>query len=454
MVLALYYPCTGLIRSGGRRLTRMWGLDIMPAAMKVDLLIHHAAQLVTCASPNAPKRGSGLADVGLIPNGALAVADGEIVAVGPSRDLEAEYTARATLDASGKVVCPGFVDPHTHLVYAGDRVAEFEMRIRGATYMQIMQAGGGIVSTSRATRSASVEELVAASRPRLDAMLSLGTTTAEVKTGYGLDARSELNMLRAIAALDATHPVELAPTFLGAHAVPPEYEGHADEYLDLVIGEMLPQVADWYRASAFAARRVPLFCDVFCEANVFDRQQSERVLKAGLGHGLPAKIHADEFESLAGVALAVELGAVSADHLDVTPLAEIEALAASSTLGVVLPAVNFNLGASHFADARAMIDAGVALALATDVNPGSAPCPSLPLVMAIACRYQRILPAEALNASTINAAHAIGLGERVGSIEVGKQADLLIVDAPDYRCLAYQFGANLVGQVIKQGRLI
>jgi len=395
-----------------------------------------------------------MADVGLIYDGALAVTDGEIVAVGSTSDVLAGYSAREMVDASGKVVCPGFVDPHTHVVYAGDRVAEFEMRIQGATYMQIMRAGGGIVSTTKATQAASVEELVAASRPRLDTMLALGTTTAEVKTGYGLDSQSELKMLQAIAALDAAHPIDLIPTFLGAHAVPPEYGERTDEYVDVVIDEMLPQVTQWYRQSRFVSRRVPLFCDVFCEAGVFDQDQSRRVLEAGLSHALPAKIHADEFQTLGGVALAVELGAVSADHLDVTPGAEIEMLAASNTMGVVLPAVNFNLGGSHFAAARAMIDSGVALALATDINPGSAPCPSMPLVMAIASRYQRLLPAEALNASTINAAHAIGLGDRVGSIEVGKQADLLIVDAPDYRHLAYQFGTSLVERVIKRGQLL
>ena len=420
--------------------------------MKVDLLVQRANQLVTCASSNGPKRGSAMADVGLIPDGAVAVADGRIVAVGPTDDVLAEYSARRMVDASGKVVCPGFIDAHTHVVYAGDRVAEFEMRIQGATYMEIMQAGGGIVSTTQATRAATVEELVAESRARLDTMLTLGTTTAEVKTGYGLNPQSELKMLQATAALDAAHPADLVPTFLGAHAVPSAYTGRTGEYVDVVISEMLPQVAEWYHQSSFAPRRVPLFCDVFCEAGVFDQDQSRRVLEAGSSHGLPAKIHADEFKTLGGVALAVALGAVSADHLDVTPPAEIEALAASPTVGVVLPAVNFNLGSSHFADARAMIDAGVALALATDINPGSAPCPSMPLAMAIACRYQRLLPAEALNASTINAAYAIGLGDRTGSIEVGKQADLLIVNAPDYRHLAYQYGANLVERVIKRGQ--
>ncbi len=422
--------------------------------MHVDILIHSASQLVTCASPGGPKRGAALAEVGLMTDGAMAVADGEIVAVGPTSELRADYTAPETIDATGKVVCPGFVDPHTHVVYAGDRTAEFELRIRGATYMEIMAAGGGIVSTMAATRAASVTQLVTESRPRLDTMLALGTTTVEVKSGYGLNTTSELNMLRAIAALDANHPADLIPTFLGAHAMPPEYKDRPDEYVDLVIDEMLPAAADWYENSKLKTQNSKLFCDVFCEAGVFDRAQSQRVLQAGLSLGMPAKIHADEFKTLGGVALAVELGAVSADHLDVTPPEEIEALAAADTVGVILPAVNFNLGSSHFAPARAMVEAGVALALATDINPGSAPCPSMPLVMALACRYQRLLPAEALNASTINAAYAIGLGERLGSLEAGKQADVLIVKAPDYRHLAYQFGFNLVERVIKRGRVL
>jgi imidazolonepropionase len=436
--------------------------------MEVDLLVHSGAQLVTCASPDRPKRGRAMADVGLIPDGAVAVEDGRIVACGPTPEVRADYSGRDTLDASDRVICPGLVDCHTHLVYAGDRVGEFDMRIRGATYMEILQAGGGILSTVKATRAATVEQLVAAARPRLDTMLALGTTTAEVKTGYGLDTRSELKMLETMAVLAGGkgilnagspprgHPVELVPTFLGAHAVPAEYQGRADEYLDLVVEEMLPAVSAWYGGSPFAGGggQMSLFCDVFCEEKVFDRFQSERVLRAGLERGLPAKIHADEFCSLGGAALAAELGAVSADHLDVTPADEIAALAASDTVGVVLPAVNFNLGSAHFADARAMIDAGMALSLATDLNPGSAPCPSLPLVMAIACRYQRLLPAEALNACTINAAHAIGLGDRIGSIEVGKQADMLILNRADYRHLAYQFGAVPVERVMKRGRLV
>ncbi len=421
--------------------------------MKVDLLIQNITQLATCASPDGLKRGDAMLDVGLIENGALAVHEGHIVATGATKELRGRYTAEKTIDATGKVVCPGFVDPHTHVVYAGDRIDEFEMRIRGATYLEIMSAGGGIVSTMQATRQASVKQLAAETRPRLQAMLKLGTTTVEIKTGYGLDPDSELKMLQAIEALAKTSPADVVPTFLGAHAVPPEYKGRTDAYVDLVVEQMLPQAAAWYRDSWFSDQERPFFNDVFCERNAFDLAQSHRVLEAGQALGLAPKIHAGEFTALGGVTLAIELGAASADHLDVITETELEHLARSNTVGVMLPAVNFNLGSVDFADARALVDAGAAIALSTDINPGSAPCPSMPLVMALACRYQKLLPAEALNASTINAAHAIGLADLVGSIEVGKQADLLVIDALDYRHLAYQFGGNLVETVIKKGDL-
>ena len=421
---------------------------IMPRT--IDLLILNARQLLTCAS-DGPKRGEAMTDVGLIEDGAVAVQDGEIIAVGSSAELAARYESRTTIDAAGRVVTPGFVDPHTHVAYAGDRVAEFEMRIKGATYMEIMAAGGGIVSTMRAVREVSEEELAAETRHRLDEMLMLGTTTTEVKTGYGLSIEAEMKLLRAIEQLHDAHPMTLVPTFLGAHAVPPEFKGRTDAYVDLVVEEMIPAAADWYKASSFARQQSPFFCDVFCEAGVFDLAQSRRVLKAGLARGMAPKLHADEFENLGGVTLAVELGATSVDHLDVTPPDEIARLAASDTMGVVLPAVNFNLGSCHFADAREIIDAGAALALATDINPGSAPTPSMPMVMAIATRYQKLLPAEVLNASTINAAYAVGLGDRVGSLQAGKRADILIHGVSDYRHLAYEFGKNFVEMVIKDG---
>ncbi|MEN8173367.1 MAG: imidazolonepropionase [Chloroflexota bacterium] len=421
---------------------------------KVDLLIHNAGQVVTCASPDGPKRGLELLDVGMIEQGAVAVDDGKIIAVGKSAEIQDNFMGKESIDAGGRVVCPGFVDPHTHVVYAGDRIDEFEMRIKGTSYMEIMAAGGGIMSTTRAVRAASIDQLVAESRPRLDAMLHLGTTTAEVKSGYGLDTESELKMLKAIEALDQSHPMRLIPTFLGAHAVPQEYKDRTEAYVELVIEEMLPTVQAWYQRSSFYTSGTPLFCDVFCENNAFDLEQSRRILAAGSGLGMIPKIHADEFTNLGGVALAASLGAASVDHLDVTPSEAFAVLAQSNTVGVVLPAVNFNLGSDHFADARGLIDAGAAIALSTDINPGSAPCPSMTLVMAIATRYQNILPAEALNACTINAAHAVGLGDKIGSIEPGKEADLTIINSQDYRHLAYQFGENLIGTVIKAGQRI
>lgn len=417
--------------------------------LAVDLLIHSAAQVVTCAAPRGPKRGAELADVGEIAGGAVAVSDGEIVAVGATADLRSAYRAAHEIDAGGQVVCPGFIDAHTHLVFAGDRTQEFERKLQGASYMEILQAGGGILSTMRATRAASLQDLIGQARVRLHEMSRLGTTTVEIKSGYGLDTASEIKLLATAAALEAEPCCEVFPTFLGAHAVPPPFENQRDAYSQLVIEEMLPAVIAWHQGSALAAK--PLFCDVFCEPGAFDYAQTAAILHAAKRAGLPLKLHADEFVSQHGVPLAVALGATSVDHLDVTPAPDRTLLAGSPTVAVVLPAVNFHLGSRDFADARALIDTGAALALATDANPGSAPCLSLPLVMAIACRYQKLTPAEALNAVTINAAHALGQGHRLGSLAQGKQADLLIVDAPDYRHLAYWFGHNLVRRVLKRG---
>jgi imidazolonepropionase len=419
-----------------------------------SLIIHHARQLITCAGHGRSKRGAAMQDVGLIEDGAVAIRDGRITAVGPSDAILRAHTAAQTIDAAGRVVCPGFVDAHTHAVYAGDRVGEFEQRIRGASYMEILAASGGILNTMRATRAASVQSLIDTTRARLDAVLQLGTTTVEIKTGYGLDTATELKMLHVIEALAADHPVTIVPTFLGAHAVPPEYQDRPAEYTALVCEDMLPQAARWYQQSSFARRGSAFYVDVFCEQGAFDKAQAQRILEAGRALGMGIKAHVDEFKSLGGMTMAVALGAVSVDHLDVTGADEIAALARSETIGVVLPAVNFHLGSLHFANARAMIDAGAAVALATDLNPGSAPCFSMPLVMAMACRYQRLSPPEALNAATLNAAHAIGLGAALGSLEVGKQADMLILNVPDYRHLMYHLGGNPVETVIKRGAVV
>ncbi|MBE2232792.1 MAG: imidazolonepropionase [Anaerolinea sp.] len=418
-------------------------------------------QLLTCASPHGPKRGVALADPGLIEDGALACLEGQIVAVGRTADLLAmleDPDAAHIIDAAGKVVLPGFVDPHTHLLWAGDRVGEFEQRIAGASYMQIMQAGGGIMSTVRATRAASLDELIAQTLPRLDSLLTHGTTTAEVKTGYGLDLATELKMLDAIRLLDEEHPMDLIPTFMGAHAVPAEYQGRTDAFVDLVVSEMLPAIADLrytvetpdgvYTVAAAD------FCDVFCEAGVFDLAQTRRILEAARELGLGLKLHADEFEPIGGATLAVELGAVSADHLVRTTDEQLAALAASDVIAVSLPGTPFGLGHHDYTRARRLIELGGALALASDLNPGTCWCESMQFIVALACRMLKLTPAEAINAATINAAHALNLGRYVGSLEVGKQADVLVLDVPDYRHLGYRFGTNLVETVVKRGQMV
>jgi imidazolonepropionase len=419
--------------------------------IQTDLLIHSANQVcVIPAHDGGPQRGQALGDLGLIEDGAIAVSDGRIAAVGPSADLHATYTAETVIDASGRVVVPGFVDPHTHVLWAGDRANEFEQRIAGATYMEIMAAGGGIVATMKATRAASVDELVAQTRPRLDRMLALGSTTVEVKTGYGLDTASELKALDAILQLDAEHPVDLVPTFLGAHAIPPEYKGRTDDYVALVIDEMLPAVRQWTQEKG---NRYP-FVDVFCEEGAFDLDQSRRILERAQVMGFPLKMHADEFAGLGGTALAVELGAVSADHLVCTPPADIAALGRGETIAVGLPCTPFGLNHHAYTPAGAILAAGGALALATDCNPGTAWCESMQFVMALACRAMKLAPAQALVAATLNAAFAVGRGDAVGSLEVDKTADILIMDAPDYRHLGYRFGGNTAGTVIKAGHIV
>ena len=421
--------------------------------MKVDLLVHSAAQLCTILSHRGgPQRGAALGDLGLIEDGAVAVKGGWIVAVGPTAEVRAQVSAAAReVDASGRVVCPGFVDPHTHLVWMGDRAAEFEMRLAGATYMEIMAAGGGIMSTVRATRRASVESLVAAMRPRLDRMLAHGSTTVEVKTGYGLETATELRLLEAIVTLDREHPVTLVPTFLGAHAIPEEYQGRADAYVTLVVEEMLPAVAE--KSRELGLSRLP-FCDVFCEEGAFDLRQTRRILTAAQALGFPLKVHVDEFKALGGTRPAVELGAISADHLVTTSSEEIALLGRAATVAVSLPCTPFGLGHAEYTPARALLEAGAALALATDCNPGTAWNESFPFVIALACRYLRLTPRQALVAATLNAACALQLGDHVGSLIPGYAADLLVLDVPDYRYLGYRFGTNPVALVVKGGEVV
>ena len=416
---------------------------------KVDLLLYGAGQLCVVPGGGGPQRGKALGDMGIIEDGALAARAGRIVACGPPAELRATYEPEKTLDAAGRCVIPGFVDPHTHIPWAGNRAGEFEQRLAGASYMEIMATGGGIMATVRETRRATVEDLVEANVPRLQRMLAHGTTSVETKTGYGLDTAAELRQLDAMLELDRRQPLDLTPTFLPAHAVPAEYKDETEAYVDLVIEEMLPAGAEWMEEHG-----VSLFCDVFCEEGVFDVEQSRRILERAQALGYRIKIHADEFVGLGGTALAVELGAVSADHLVHTPAADIAALGAGSTVAVGLPGTPFGLAHEAYTPAEEILAAGGALALATDCNPGTAWCESMQMMMAIACRYMGLTQAQALAAATLNAAHAIGRGDEIGSLEPGKQADLLILDVDDYRQLGYRFGTNLVQTVVKKGEVV
>ncbi len=418
---------------------------------QIDVLVHNIGQLCTIpAQDGGPQRGQHLGDLGLLDNAAVAIQNGEIAAVGPDAALREQYAAATTIDAGGQLVTPGLVDPHTHLIFAGERSSEFEQRIAGATYQQIMAAGGGINRTVKDTRAASLADLIAQSRRRLDTMLAHGSTTVECKSGYGLNTETEIMMLEAIARLNQQHPVDLVATFLGAHAIPPEYAHDSNAYVDVILDEMLPAVARW------RDERWPdtLFCDVFCEVGAFDLDQTRRILTAAQTYGMALKIHVDEFEPLGGTRLAAELGAVSADHIVVTPDAEIAALGQSDTVAVSLPPTPFGLAHTRYTPAQRFLEAGAALAIATDCNPGTGWNENMQFVMALAARYLRLTPAQALAAATINAAYAIGRGARVGSLEPGKQADLVIWAAPAYPHLSYRFGSNLAQTVIKRGQIV
>jgi imidazolonepropionase len=416
----------------------------------MTMLLHSASQLLTLAG--APQRGNELGNLGTVPDGAVLIHNSMIQAVGTTSELCQAYPQEEMLDAAGQVVLPGFVDPHTHLLWVGDRAAEFEMRLQGKTYLEILAAGGGILSTVRLTREATVEKMMEQTRPRLQEMLLHGTTTAEAKSGYGLQTETELRMLQALLLLDAEGPLEVAPTFLGAHAIPPEYKGDPDGYTAHLCSEMLPAVRSWWEGH-LPNRPLP-FVDVFCETGAFSLAQSRRILEAAKLLGFPLKIHADEFDNLGGASLAAELGATSADHLVRTSPADIQALSQSNTVAVALPCTPFGLAEREYTPAKAILEAGGLLALATDLNPGTAWGGDMQFTIALACRYLGLTPAQAIVASTLNAAAAIGRADRIGSIEPGKQADLIILNVSDYRHLGYRFATNLVRTVIKKGKLI
>ncbi len=417
--------------------------------MKTTLFIENAAQVVTSQGASGTALSGDLQKaITVIPDGAVAVDGDRIVAVGSTAELKARVTidaATEVIDASGQVVLPGLIDPHTHVVHGGSREHELTLKLQGVPYLEILSGGGGILSSVEATRAASEEELVALGIKYCRQMLAQGTTTAEAKSGYGLSTDAEIKILRAVRAVDAAQPVDLVPTFLGAHAVPKEYKGDPDRYLDLVIKEMLPLVVE---------QKLARYCDVFCEEGVFSIEQSRRVLLAAREQGLELKMHADEIVPLGGAELAAELGAVSADHLLVVSDEGIERMAEAGVIAVLLPGTTFYLREDHYAPGRKMIEAGVPVALATDFNPGSSPNNNLQLIINIACLYLRMTPAEVVNAITINAAHALGRAAEIGSLEAGKKADIVIFDAPNYDYLAYRYGTNLVSRVVKNGHLV
>ncbi|WP_342536974.1 imidazolonepropionase [Sporosarcina sp. FSL K6-3508] len=410
--------------------------------------IKHAKELATISGENGPRKGKDMSNLSIIEDGSVWIEDGKIAAVGTTEELEKQYASRANeadiVDATGRLVTPGLVDPHTHIVYGGSREKEFEMRLEGATYMDIMNAGGGIHATSRMTREATEDELVEQASRRLDSFAKHGVTTVEGKSGYGLDLETELKQLRAAKRLNEQHALEIVPTFMGAHAVPREYKGNEDAFVDLVIDEMLPVVAE---------EKLAVFNDVFCEKDVFTPEQSERILEAGKKHGLTPKIHADEIASYGGAELAAKVGAISAEHLLKASDQGIEDMAKAGVIACLLPATALFLR-EEAAKGRQMIDSGMAVAISTDCNPGSSPTTSMPLVMNLACISMRMTPAEALVATTINAASAIKVEDRAGSLEVGKQGDVVMWDIGSYQELQYLFGVNHVDKVWKKGQLI
>ena len=415
--------------------------------MSQTVFISNAAEVITMAGhTNKPAKKEAMSDINVIENGGVWIEEGKIVAVDTDENIRAKYkdhiNTAEQIDATGKIVTPGLIDPHTHLVHAGTRENEYAMRLKGKTYMEIMNAGGGIHATTRATQQATHEELYKQSTKRLNQFLQHGVTTVEAKSGYGLTLEDELKQLEVAEQLNKEHPVDLVSTFMGAHAVPLDEKNNPDKFVDRVIEEMLPEVA---------RRKLATFNDVFCERGVFTPEQSKRILEAGKAYGLTPKIHADEIEPYAGAELAAEVGAISAEHLLKASDEGIRSMAEAGVIGVLLPGTAFFLMA-EYAQARRMIDAGVAVALSTDANPGSSPTISLPFIMNLGCLNMGMTPEEVLTATTINAAHAIGCANEAGSLETGKKADVTIWDVPNYLFLSYQYGMNHVDTVIKAGK--
>ncbi len=410
---------------------------------EVDLLIQNASEVITVrGGSQKPLLGEEMKNLGIIKNGGIAINKGKMVGVEKTGEIKRKFEGKETIDAAEEVVMPGFVDPHTHLVFAGSREDEFEMRIQGSTYQEILETGGGILKTVRKTSEASKAELIKSCREELDVMLEHGTTTVEAKSGYGLTLREEIKCLEVVKTLNKEHPIDVVPTFLGAHAVPAKHK--ADEYINLVVKEMIPAVA---------RRKLAEFCDVFCEKGVFNLAQSRKVLLSGKKQGLVPILHADEITKLGGAELAAELGAISASHLLFASEKGLKAMAKKGVVGILLPGASLSLMNGRYADARKMIQWKVPVALGTDYNP-SCWVENQQIIIALACHHMRMTPAETIAATTINAAHALNRAQDVGSLETGKKADVAILNVPNHKFLGYSFGTNLIDKVVKNGKLV
>jgi imidazolonepropionase len=418
-------------------------VEKMAQKTKVDIIIKNAGELLTLSASHKEESG-----IGIVRNGALAIKNGRILWIGKTDELSKAFALNSRgkeIDATGKVVMPGLIDSHTHLVFAGSREHEFELRIQGLSYLEIAERGGGILSTVEATRKASFDELFSLGQKRLNRMLSKGVTTIEAKSGYGLSLKDELKILKVTKALNESHPIDIVPTFLGAHTVPKEFKNDRRRYIDLVIEEMIPRVAQEGLAE---------FCDAFCEEKAFNPEESRKILETGKRYGLKPKIHADQLSSGGGAELAAEVGAFSADHLEYVSPAGIERMAEKGVTAVLLPGASFFLSMKKFPPAREMIEKGVVVALATDLNPGSSMTESLPLMMTMGCTLFKMTPKEVIQATTVYAAKSMGRENEIGSLEIGKQADILVLDIPNYRYLPYHFGVDHVDIVIKKGRIV
>jgi imidazolonepropionase len=413
--------------------------------IKADTIIVNARQIATMASGNKAKIAQQMNDAGILADAGIAIKAGRILDIGPSAEIAANYTWDECIDAFGRILTPGFVDSHSHPVFVHTREDEFAMRLAGKSYVEISVAGGGIHSSIASTRKSSVEELVELSLPRIQKMMALGTTTLEAKSGYGLSTASELKQLQAIHQLDQILPIDIVPTFMGAHEYPSEYKSDHESYLKILCEEMIPAVVE---------QGIAEFCDIFTEAHVYSIAESRRVLQAARDHGLKLKMHADEIAAIGGAELAAELACVSADHLGAASNEGIQALKDAGVIPTLLPATLFSLAAKQYARGRHMIDSGLPVAIATDYNPGSCNCDSMPLTMSLACLQMGLSPIEALSAATINAACALGRQDRVGSLEVGKAADIIFWDIPSLNFIPYHLGSSHIVKVFKDGKCI